>query len=131
MRFENRVAFVTGAGRGIGAAVCRKLASEGAAVGVADMDVGPAEETAGEIRSSGGKAIGVACDVTKVEQVEAAVERTVKEFGKLDILVACAGLLRDNLLFKMSDEDWDLVLTTHLKGSFLASRAAQRHMVAQ
>ena len=65
MRFENRVAFVTGAGRGIGAAVCRKLASEGAAVAIADMDVGPAEETAGQIRGDGGKAIALVCDVTK------------------------------------------------------------------
>ena len=132
MRFDNRVAFVTGAGRGIGQAVCKKLASEGAAVGVADLEQNVAEETAAEIRNAGGKALAVACDVGKRDQVEAAVERTAKEFGgKIDICVACAGLLRDNMLFKMSDEDWDLVMTTHLKGSFLASQACQKYMVQQ
>jgi 3-oxoacyl-[acyl-carrier protein] reductase len=131
VRVENRVAFVTGAGRGIGQAVCKKLASEGAAVGVADMEQDVAEETVGQIRAAGGKALALACDVTKREQVEAAVERTVGEFGKVDILVACAGILRDNLLFKMSDDDWDMVMNTHLKGSFLASQACQKHMVQQ
>jgi 3-oxoacyl-[acyl-carrier protein] reductase len=132
VRFDNKVAFVTGAGRGIGQAVCKKLASEGAAVGVADLEQPVAEETVGQIRAAGGKAIALACDVTKRADVEAAVDRTVAEFGgRLDILVACAGILRDNLLFKMSDDDWDMVMNTHLKGSFLASQAAQKHMVQQ
>jgi 3-oxoacyl-[acyl-carrier protein] reductase len=131
LRFENKVAFVTGGGRGIGQAVCRKLASEGAAVGVADLEQDVAEETVGLIRDDGGKAIALACDVTQRAAVEAAVDGTVKEFGRLDILVACAGILRDNLLFKMTDDDWDMVMNTHLKGSFLASQACQRHMVQQ
>jgi 3-oxoacyl-[acyl-carrier protein] reductase len=125
------VALLTGAGRGIGAATAQTLAAQGAAVVIGEMDAGPAGETAAEIRSSGARAIAVPLDVTQVDQVEAAVSRAVTEFGRLDILVACAGILRDNLVFKMSDDDWDAVIDTHMKGSFLAARAAQRHMVQQ
>jgi 3-oxoacyl-[acyl-carrier protein] reductase len=130
-RFDGRVAFLTGAGRGIGAATAKTLASQGAAVAIADMDLGPAEETASEIRAAGGRAIALPLDVTKTEQVEAAIARAIAELGRLDILVACAGLLRDNLLFRMTDDDWDAVIDTHLKGSFLAARAAQKTMVEQ
>jgi 3-oxoacyl-[acyl-carrier protein] reductase len=130
-RLDGRVALLTGAGRGIGASTAAKLAAEGAAVAVTDMDVGPAEETAQAIRAAGGRALAVAVDVTQREQVEAAAERAAQEFGRLDILVACAGITRDNLLFKMSDDDWDGVINTHLKGSFIAARAAQTYMVQQ
>lgn len=126
MRFENRVALITGGGRGIGAAAAQLLAREGARVAVSDMDAGPAQEVAGPIHG-----IAIACDVTDTKQVDAMVERTVKELGRLDILVACAGITRDNLLFKMTDDDWDAVIDTHLKGSFLCARAAQRQMVEQ
>jgi 3-oxoacyl-[acyl-carrier protein] reductase len=126
MRFTDRVALVTGGGRGIGAATAQLFAGQGARVAVSDLDEGPAREVAGPI---GGLAI--ACDVSKREQVEAMVERTVKELGRLDILVTCAGIIRDNLLFKMSDDDWDAVIDTHLKGTFLCARAAQKQMVAQ
>ncbi|MFZ5817562.1 MAG: 3-oxoacyl-ACP reductase FabG [Bacillota bacterium] len=130
-RFDGKVAFLTGAGRGIGAATARVLASQGAAVAVTDMDGGPAEEVAAEIRAAGGRAIAIPLDVTRREAVEAAFLRTVSELGGLQILVALAGITRDNLLFKMSDEDWDGVITTHLKGSFLVAREAQKIMVAQ
>jgi 3-oxoacyl-[acyl-carrier protein] reductase len=90
------------------------------------MDVAPATEVAGPL-----KGLAIACDVTNRDQVEAMVERTVTEFGRLDILVACAGITRDNLLYKMTDEDWDAVIDTHLKGTFLCARAAQRYMVEQ
>jgi 3-oxoacyl-[acyl-carrier protein] reductase len=131
MRFANRVAFLTGAGRGIGAGTAKVLAAQGCAVAISDMDLGPAEETAAEIRALGGKAIATACNVTDKGQMEAAVARTVAEFGKLDILVACAGITRDSLLHKMSEDDWDGVIDTHLKGTFLAVQAAQKHMVQQ
>ena len=130
-RLDGRVAFLTGAGRGIGAATAAKLASEGAAVAVTDMDIGPAEETADQIRSAGGRAIAIPVDVTSREQVEAAAARTAEELARLDILVAVAGITRDNLLFKMTDDEWDGVIDTHLKGSFMAARATQKYMVEQ
>src|SRR6266581_1227678 len=126
MRFKDRVALVTGGGRGIGAATAQLFAQEGARVAVSDLDEGPAREVAEPING-----LAVACDVSKRDQVESMVERTVKELGRLDILVACAGIIRDNLLHKMTDEDWDAVIDTHLKGTFLAARAAQAQMVQQ
>ena len=116
---------MTGGAKGIGAATAKRLAAEGATVVVADFDEAAAQETAKEI---GGEAIR--CDVTKREDVEAAVEAAAAH-GSLDILVTCAGIIRDNLLFKMTDEDWDAVIDTHLKGTFFSVRAAQKHMVEQ
>ncbi len=126
MRLEGRVALVTGGARGIGAATAQVMAGQGAKVVVSDLDEAPAAEVA---KPLGGLAI--ACDVSSRDSVEAMVERAVKEMGRLDILVTCAGIIRDNLLFKMTDEDWDAVIDTHLKGTFLCARAAQRHMVPQ
>ena len=126
MRFTGKVALITGGGRGIGAATAQLFAREGAKVAVSDMDSGPAEEVA---KPLGGLAI--ACDVTRRDQVEAMVSRTVEELGRVDILVCCAGIIRDNMLFKMSDDDWDAVIDTHLKGAFFSARAAQAPMVHQ
>jgi 3-oxoacyl-[acyl-carrier protein] reductase len=124
-----RVAIVTGAGRGIGAAVARRLAADGMAVAVLDLDEQSCLSTVKEITDAGGRALGVGADVSQTDQVEAAVSRVASELGGPTVLVNNAGLLRDNLLFKMSDDDWDTVLNVHLRGSFLMSRAAQKHMV--
>jgi 3-oxoacyl-[acyl-carrier protein] reductase len=130
-RLEGRVAIVTGAGRGIGAATAIRLAQDGAKVGVLDLKEEFCQETVQAIRGAGGEALPVGCDVTDAGQVERAVEQVVSHFGRLDILINNAGITRDNLLFKMSEDDWDTVMDVHLKGSFLASRAAQKHMVQQ
>ena len=123
-RFEGRTALVTGGGRGIGAATAARFAAEDAKVVISDLDLEPAETVAAEIRRQGRLALAVACDVTDRSSVEALVERAVQEYGSLDVLVTCAGILRDNLIHKMTDSDWDLVVDTHLKGTYLCAQAA-------
>jgi 3-oxoacyl-[acyl-carrier protein] reductase len=130
-RYEGKVAVITGSGRGIGAATAARLASEGAAVVVSDMDPKTTEETAAKISGEGAKAMGVAADVTDRASVEKLIESTVEKFGRVDVLVCCAGIIRDNLIYKMTDDDWDGVIDTHLKGTFYAAREAQKVMVPQ
>src|ERR1700694_4369891 len=130
-RFQDRVAVITGSGRGIGAATAARLASEGAAVVVSDMDPKTTAETAAKIAGEHGKAKGIAADVTDRGSVENLVKGAVDAFGRLDVLVCCAGIIRDNLIYKMTDDDWDGVIDTHLKGTFYAAREAQKVMVPQ
>ena len=127
---QQRVAIVTGAARGIGAATAKRLATDGYAVAVLDLDADATAETVATIEKSGGRALGVGVDVADSPSVEAAVARVAADLGEPVVLVNNAGIVRDNLLFKMTDEDWDAVLAVHLRGSFLMSRAAQRYMSA-
>ncbi|WAX81166.1 3-oxoacyl-ACP reductase FabG [Streptomyces sp. KMM 9044] len=126
---QQRVAVVTGAARGIGAATAVRLAAEGRAVAVIDLDEGACKDTVEKITTVGGRALAVGCDVSDETQVEAAVARIAEELGAPTILVNNAGVLRDNLLFKMSVSDWDTVMNVHLRGAFLMSKACQKHMV--
>ncbi|GAA2233176.1 3-oxoacyl-ACP reductase FabG [Promicromonospora sukumoe] len=124
-----RTAIVTGAARGIGAATARRLAQDGFAVAVLDLLEDQAKDTADAIVADGGRALAVGADVADEESVAAAVARVTAELGAPTVLVNNAGILRDNLLFKMSVTDWDAVLGVHLRGAFLMTRAVQAHMV--
>jgi len=125
-----RTAIVTGGARGIGAATARRLAADGHAVAVLDLREEQAAETAAGIVAAGGRAIGVGADVADAAAAAAAVARVTDELGAPTVLVNNAGILRDNLLFKMSEDDWDAVLRVHLRGAFVMSRAVQSHMVS-
>jgi 3-oxoacyl-[acyl-carrier protein] reductase len=125
---DTRVAIVTGSARGIGAATAVRLAREGFAVAVCDLDEAACAGTVETIEKNGGKALAVGVNVADSGQVAAAVARIAAELGPPVVLVNNAGITRDNLLFKMTDDDWDSVMSVHLRGSFLMSRAAQEHM---
>ncbi|SMO35131.1 3-oxoacyl-[acyl-carrier-protein] reductase [Melghirimyces algeriensis] len=130
-RLAHRVAMITGAGRGIGKEVARRMGHEGARIVMLDMDEEALYHSAKELESEGIPILFATMDVTDPNQVESTVEETVEHFGRLDILVNNAGVIRDNLLYKMSDEDWETVMDVHLKGSFYCSRAVQKYMVEQ
>ena len=125
-----RVALVTGGAQGIGAATARRLARSGARVGVLDLSLDAAESVAKQIAGDGGTALALAADVADRPAVEAAVGQLAAEYGGLHILVNNAGVTRDNLLFKMTDADWSTVLDVHLRGAFVVTQTAQKHMVA-
>ena len=124
-----RTAIVTGAARGIGAATALRLAADGFTVAVLDLDEGQAKGTVDAIEAAGGRGLAVGVDVSDSEQVGEAVDRVAAELGSPVVLVNNAGVTRDNLLFKMTEADWDTVMNVHLRGSFLMSRAAQKYMI--
>jgi 3-oxoacyl-[acyl-carrier protein] reductase len=126
---SQRVAVVTGAARGIGAGTARRLAADGFAVAVLDLKEGDCGATVDAITSTGGRALAVGADVSDADQVQAAVDKIAGELGGPAVLVNNAGVIRDNMLFKMTVDDWDTVLGIHLRGSFLMSKACQKSMV--
>ena len=136
-KLDGKVAAVTGAGRGIGRAVAKALAAQGAKVVVNDLGVTvdgikepstPANDVVGEIKAAGGAAVANGMDIASVEGGEALVAHAIKEFGQLDILVNVAGVLRDRMIFNMSEEEWDVVIRVHLKGHYCTMRPASAHM---
>ncbi len=125
---STRTAIVTGGARGIGAAVARRLAEDGLSVAVLDLDEAACQSVVDEISAAGGKAMAVGADVADEQAVTEAVARVAEGLGAPTVLVNNAGITRDNLLFKMSTDDWEQVMDVHLKGTFLMTRAVQAHM---
>lgn len=130
-RFEGKVAFITGGSRGIGKGIAQRFAKEGAKVAIIDINKEALNETEAEFKNQGYEVITKQANVVKGEEVEKAIEEVVQAFGAIHILVNNAGIIRDNLLFKMTDDDWQQVMDVHLKGSFNAARAAQKYMIEQ
>jgi 3-oxoacyl-[acyl-carrier protein] reductase len=126
---SQKTAIVTGAARGIGAATARRLAADGMAVAVLDLIESDCSGTVKEIANAGGRAMAVGADVSQSDQVQEAVDRVANDLGAPTVLVNNAGIIRDNLLFKMTEDDFDRVLGVHLRGAFLMTRAVQKHMV--
>lgn len=131
MDLSGKVAVVTGSGRGIGRAYARALAEAGASVVVNDVDSDVAEQTAKEINDAGGKAVACVCAVGSTESADQLVKAAVDSFGKLDVMVTNAGILRDKVLWKMTDDDFDAVIATHMRGTFTCARAAAIKMREQ
>jgi 3-oxoacyl-[acyl-carrier protein] reductase len=130
MELDGKVAIVTGAARGIGKTIARKLSQKGAAIVICDI-MEDVLDTAEELRSEGANVLPVQVDVTDSEAVELMVQKTIDEMGKVDILVNNAGIVRDSLLVRMKESDWDLVIAVNLKGSFNCTKAVAKPMMKQ
>lgn len=130
-RLDGKVAIVTGAGRGLGKGIALKLAQEGAKVVVADVVKEDAETCVQEIKQAGGSAIVVLANIAKLDEVNRLFETTIKEFGRLDTVVNNAGINRDGMLHKMSDENWEMVIAVNLTGTFYMTREAVKHLREQ
>ncbi|WML56364.1 3-oxoacyl-ACP reductase FabG [Neobacillus sp. PS2-9] len=130
-RFDGKVAFVTGGSRGIGKGIVELFAEEGAKVAFIDLNEEALSQTTSELKEKGYEVYSKVANVTDAEQVENAVKEVYEAYGSVDVLVNNAGVIRDNLLFKMTDSDWQTVMDVHLKGSFNAARAVQKYMVEQ
>jgi 3-oxoacyl-[acyl-carrier protein] reductase len=128
---SEKVAVVTGAARGIGAGVAVKLAADGFAVAVVDLEESAGKETVERITAAGGRALALGADVSNSAAVTSAVDRIAAELGPPVVLINNAGVIRDNLIFKMTEEDWEVVMAVHLRGAFLMSKACQKHMTEQ
>lgn len=126
---QTRTAIVTGSARGIGAATAVRLAADGFAVGVVDLEESATKATVESIEAAGGKALGVGADVSDAAAVQNAVDAVAEKLGPPTVLINNAGITKDNLLFKMTENDWDAVMGVHLRGSFLMTKAVQKHMV--
>lgn len=129
LRLKDKVAIITGSAQGIGYATAELFVSEGARVAIVDVDAAKCESSAKTLDAGKGLAFGTACDVTKPEQCEAVVKTTLEKWGKIDILVNNAGITRDNLMMRMSEADWDLVLDVNLKGAFNFTKACIKPMM--
>lgn len=129
MTENQRTAIITGAGRGIGADIARRLASDGLKVAAVDLDEANVTALVKELTQAGHQALAIVADISDEAAVTAAVERVSEELGSPTVLINNAGVIRDNLLFKMGVSDWELVMNVHLKGAFLMARAVQKHMV--
>jgi 3-oxoacyl-[acyl-carrier protein] reductase len=127
-KLDGKVAVITGSGRGIGKATASLFAQEGASVVINDIDPAPAEEAVKEIQAKGGKALACVADITKADEARKLMDTAVEKFGKLDVLVNNAGIIRDAMIHKMTDAQWDICLNVILTGAFNCTRAASKYM---
>jgi 3-oxoacyl-[acyl-carrier protein] reductase len=131
MDLKEQVVLVTGGARGIGKAIAEKFTEKGAQLVIADISLSSAEETAKEMSANGVRTLALRLDVSKSEEVTAAFEKIVKEFGRIDVVINNAGITKDGLILRMKEEDWDAVININLKGVFLCSKEAVKFMVKQ
>jgi 3-oxoacyl-[acyl-carrier protein] reductase len=129
--FKDKIIIVTGSGRGIGRVIAECFANQGASLVLSDYDTESLNEVSNYFHKKKYSYLAVPCDVTNSEQVKILIDRTIAQYGKIDVLVNNAGITRDTLLMRMKDEQWDAVINTNLKGVFLVTKAASRNMMKQ